>query len=219
MPGLSFASRGGSDAATFVFEDSRTMQMKLFTMIGLAAMALGAISGCGSDDDDGGGSAGTGGSSGTAGSSGSGGTSGSSGAAGGGSGGTSGSSGAAGGGGTAGSGGAAGGSGDEVCDSAPDATACFNCCTNTHPESRTALLNLASSCVCRNDQCATECANYYCASTPMVPPMGDACETCVNGTLDPTSGTCFSEVASACQADADCNASTACAMKYDCMNK
>ncbi len=181
-------------------------------VVGLSAMVFVCTTlGCSSSSGGGGGQS-TGGATGSGGNAGSTST--------GGAGGSGGAAGASGSGGTAG-GGTGGGFGtDEQCALAPKKQQCINCCDNTHPEGKTALVDITAACICKPAYCQSVCAQSLCA-TPAVPATsGDACDTCFQQNIDPgNSQGCASEIVSGCQANSDCWAPYQCIDNRGCDSK
>ncbi len=104
------------------------------------------------------------------------------------------------------------GGSDQACQMMGTTTACVSCCSSLHPAGFTAFQNQLLACECSANGgmavCQTPCATELCAMPPMQPTTGDACDTCVQGSLgvgDGGLGACVSPVIGGCMADPTCN--------------
>jgi hypothetical protein len=96
---------------------------------------------------------------------------------------------------------------DKTCTKETTKEACMVCCSKEHAEGAKTRNQALLGCVCKADNCKTDCATAVCGSTP-TPPDGGACQTCLQSALGPDGG-CGQEVASACTSE-DCKAFVTC---------
>ena len=87
---------------------------------------------------------------------------------------------------------------------------CRGCCKAPYPDGYNQLINILRTCVCKTENCGTECEATVCANGKAQ--LGDACEVCLDG-LPPDAGgdggagaqdTCSDEVLANCSNDAVC---------------
>jgi hypothetical protein len=92
---------------------------------------------------------------------------------------------------------------DSTCASESTLSDCEQCCLTVHPEGYSVYDGALIPCACTSPgACATECATELCNNQPVT--SGDACDTCITGSLNQNTGACYSAVAAACQGDSDC---------------
>ena len=92
---------------------------------------------------------------------------------------------------------------DTACGAKTTQTDCQQCCLGIHKAGYSVYDVALKGCACGSTgACASECATEYCAGTS--PTMGDACYTCINNSLAPSTGACYGAVGTACTADTDC---------------
>jgi hypothetical protein len=60
-----------------------------------------------------------------------------------------------------------------------------------------------------NGVCQTACATEYC-SNGTITTSGDACDTCLEASVDPDGGACLSALQTECASNADCLAYITC---------
>jgi hypothetical protein len=93
---------------------------------------------------------------------------------------------------------------DSTCAAKSTKLDCEQCCLGVHKPGYAVYDTALKGCACGSSgACATECATEYCAGKS--PAQGDACYTCINNALAPSTGTCYGAVGTACTADTDCN--------------
>ncbi len=93
---------------------------------------------------------------------------------------------------------------DSTCDGLTTKGQCEQCCLKVHPTGYDVYHQALNDCLCTSPgACATECASETCANKPTT--TGDACEQCITASLGST-GACYNNVATSCQADSDCTA-------------
>jgi hypothetical protein len=82
--------------------------------------------------------------------------------------------------------------------------ACESCCESEHEAGYSTYFAALLQCAC-DAACAAPCATTACASLSVAPPVGSACDVCLNQAQDATAGgQCVLFIASACGADPDC---------------
>jgi hypothetical protein len=93
---------------------------------------------------------------------------------------------------------------DALCQTMATTAACQTCCANNHVAGDQTFTTALQGCACAaGGACRLPCATEYCAN--LAPTVGDACDTCLNGSLSPDAGgTCINPVTAACLADRDC---------------
>lgn len=79
-------------------------------------------------------------------------------------------------------------------------SACIGCCQTAYSTGFNTLASAVNECECVSPgACSTECYSDYCAGSP----AGATCNSCLNSTLSP-SGSCYTQVSDACDADSNC---------------
>jgi hypothetical protein len=101
-----------------------------------------------------------------------------------------------------------------ACAAATTQDACFACCQTLQPTGINTFDNALLACECGGNgtagACTSACATELCAASPVNPPNGDPCDTCVTTSLQ-TGGACVTPIQNACNADPSCSAYLSCA--------
>lgn len=91
--------------------------------------------------------------------------------------------------------------------------ACAQCCAADNQAGAKVYSDAVSQCMCEDANCATECAETLCASTPANPDA--ACNTC----FGEKQAACGEVVGTACGASADCMTFNKCLTDSGCATK
>jgi hypothetical protein len=113
-----------------------------------------------------------------------------------------------------------------------DAGSCLSCCAAVYPKGAKEYAEATKACVCSaacvcNDAngdahaCQSQCGDEVCASDPVPPESGDACDQCLSTVLDeqtPDAGACVVPVTVQCNKSVECALYTNCVSQVGCTN-
>jgi hypothetical protein len=100
-----------------------------------------------------------------------------------------------------------------ACADEADSDSCIQCCAGEHKAGAQVYQTTVVECICKADNCATECADTFCAETPATPDA--ACKTC----FDNKRANCQQDLQDKCGASQDCVAFNQCVVDSKCQAK
>jgi hypothetical protein len=110
----------------------------------------------------------------------------------------------------------------DVATTCPDAQSCLACCDDLYRKGAKAYASAVVTCACGSGgKCASECAKEACASPPVLPTSGDACDQCIGNVLNEQAadaGACVLAVTEQCNENVDCALYANCVSQVGCTN-